>query len=124
MQVRRVRRSTGTATDTTTNAASVPMLTRFARSVSGTKPASRATTAVVSAVMTYGVPQRGWTAASRAGSSPSRPIAKPIRPIATMSTRITLVSPATAATEISVAARPTPTVSNASAIGALSSIAP
>jgi hypothetical protein len=41
----RVRRSTGTAADTSTNAKRVPMLTRSASAVSGTKAAMTRTTA-------------------------------------------------------------------------------
>ena len=100
-----VRRSTGTATETTMKAKSVPMLTRSARALSGTNPASSATNTMVPAVMRYGVPHFGWTLATAGGSRRSRPMAKPIRPIARMSTRITEVRPQIAAIETSLAAQ-------------------
>src|SRR4051794_15588180 len=56
----RLVRSTGTAMDTTRNANNMPMLTISARSAGGTKAASTATTATVSAVINTGVFQVGW----------------------------------------------------------------
>ena len=117
-----VRRSTGTAIETTMKANSVPMLTRSARALSGTSPARIATNTMVPAVMRYGVPHFGWILATAGGSSRSRPIAKPIRPMARMSTRMTDVSPQMAAIETSLAAQLRPTCSKALAIGAPSLI--
>jgi hypothetical protein len=105
----RVRRSTGTAIDTTRKANSVPMLTISASVLSGTSAAMTATPATVSDVISTGVPNRGWTRLNTGGSSPSRARANPIRPIATMSTRITELSPATAASPIRTPAQPRPT---------------
>ena len=72
--------------------------------------------------MRTGVPVRGLTLAMAGGSRPSRPIAKPIRLTVTRSTRITDVSPATAASETRAEAQPSPTWSKAFAIGAPSSM--
>ena len=103
-----VRRSTATAIATTTNAKSVPIETISASVASGTKAAMTATTTVVPMVIRNGVENFGWIAPIDLGSRPSRHRAKPIRPIATMSTRITELSPATAAMPISTPAQPEP----------------
>src|SRR3954447_6004983 len=63
----RVRRSTGTAADTSTKANSVPMLTRFARLSSGTNVAVTSTSAAYSSVIRTGVPVRGLTLAIDSG---------------------------------------------------------
>src|SRR3954452_1403257 len=117
-----VRRSTGTAIETRTKANSVPMLTRSASVVSFTHAAMITTAVAYSSVIRTGVQVRGLTLAISGGSRPSRPIAKPIRLTVTRSTRITEVSPATAARETRAEAQPRPTWSNASAIGAPSSM--
>src|SRR3954467_13210973 len=117
-----VRRSTGTAIETRTNANSVPMLTRVASVSSLTNAAITRTTAAYSRVMRTGVPVRGETFAIAGGSSPARPIAKPIRLTVTRSTRITEVSPATAASDTRAEAQPRPFWSKAFAMGAPSSI--
>ena len=94
------------------------MLTRFASSDSGTKAAMRSTSPANIRVMRTGVPVRGLTRATACGSRPSRPMAKPMRVMVMRSTRITDVSPATAAIDTSDDAQPSPTWSKASAIGA------
>jgi len=65
-----------------------------------------------------GVPHFGCTIPMRLGSSPSRQRAKATRPMPTMSTRMTDVSPQTAAIEMRMPAHPRPTASKASARGA------
>jgi hypothetical protein len=92
----RVRRSTTTPMDTSTNANRVPMLTMSARVDSGTKAATAATTSPVISEISHGVPKRGWTADSQPGSSRSRLMANSTRLCPIISTRITVVSPASA----------------------------
>ena len=94
----RVRRSSGTAIETSRNANSVPMLTS---SASGQRDERRrgSATKIVVPRSTGPACRAGCTLATDCGSRPSRPMAKPIRLTVTRSTRITEVSPATAAME-------------------------
>ena len=62
-----MRRSTGTATETSRKANSVPMLTRSASAPSGTKAAMTRTSAAKISVMRTGVPVRGLTLADLRG---------------------------------------------------------
>src|SRR3954468_22355048 len=66
----RVRRRTGTAADTSTNANRVPMLTRLASAPSGTNVAMASTRAAKVRVIRTGVPVRGLTFATTGGSKP------------------------------------------------------
>ena len=107
-----------TPAETRTNANRVPMLTRFASSESGTTAASTATPTPVMIVIRYGVPNRGWTFAKGTGSRPSRDIANSTRACPSISTSTTVVSPATAPSEISFDAHAASLALNASANGA------
>src|ERR687887_2656534 len=101
----RFTRSTGTATETITNANSVPMLVISPRIWIGTKAATSATMTHVMIVVIYGVRNRGCTLLTPAGSSWSRLIVKKIRGWLMSMTRSTLVMPATAPADTSPAAQ-------------------
>src|SRR4029450_12054032 len=75
----RLARRTITASDTTTNANSVPMLVISPRIWIGTKPATSATIVQVMIVVMYGVRNFGWTLLTPAGRSWSRLIEKKMR---------------------------------------------
>ena len=107
-----------TPTETTTNANSVPMLTRSASADSGTRPATAATAIPMATVKRYGVPYRGCTAPSQDGSSPSRLIAKNTRLCPSMRISTTVVRPASAPMLTTVAKPGRPTARNASDSGA------
>ena len=111
-------RSTTTPIETTTNANSVPMLVSSDSFDSGTKPARIATSPPVMAVISHGVPYLGCTRARPGGSSRSRDMANSTRDWPSSSTRITVVMPQMAPSEISRAAHSTPLAENASASGA------
>ena len=100
------------------NAKSVPMLTSSASSLSGTNAETRATTTPVVIVTRTGVPVRGLTREKTGGSSWSRDIAKNTRDCPSMRIIMTVVSPARAPSEITVANPGRPTERNASASGA------
>jgi hypothetical protein len=76
------------------------MLTRSARVVSGTSAVIAATTTPTMIEIRYGVPKRGWTLDSHGGSRWSRLIANSTRLWPSSRVRITVVSPASAPTEM------------------------
>ena len=104
--------------DTMTNANRVPMFTSSDSFSSEMNAESTATTTPVIAVVTHGVPKRGWTVDSCRGSRPSRDIANSTRAWPSMSTRITVVIPQMPPREISRVAQSACTALNASASGA------
>ena len=108
----RVRRSTITPADTSTNANSVPMLTISSSLSIGNTVAVTATTRPTISVMRTGVPCRP-VLASCVGSSPSRDIANSTRVWPSTSTMTTVVRPASAPIEITLAAQSMPFSANA-----------
>jgi hypothetical protein len=118
-----VRRITMIAAHTMTNAMSVPMFTRSARSFNGKTAATSATSTPVRMVALCGVRKRGCTAAKKLfGMRPSRAIASSTRACESSSTRRTLVIPTTAPSEIRNSATGSPRALKALATGAWMSI--
>ena len=94
------------------------MFTSSASSVSGTNVEMTATATPVRSVVRTGVPNRGLTLAKAGGSSRSRLMAKKTRLCPSIRIIITVVSPNSAPTEITVAKLGCPTERKASASGA------
>ena len=97
------------------------MFTISSRTPIGVTPATTATITVTRIEMTHGVRNFGWTLASPIGRSASRDIAKMIRVAPIISVRTTVVRPATAPAEMSVAIQSAPWNTNALARAAAGS---
>jgi hypothetical protein len=100
---------------TSTKANSVPMLTSLTISLSGTSAARMAISTPKPMVSRAGVPYRWFTAASRAGSRPSRHMAKKMRVWPYMMTSTTLVIATTAPSDSTAAAQLIPAPSSSAA---------
>ena len=96
-------RSTGTASDTRRKAVRVPMLIMYSSLPIGVSAATSATIVPMPTVILTGVPVRGLVLPSEGGSSQSRYIAKTTRVEPMSSVMTTVVRPATAPAEMSVA---------------------
>src|SRR6185312_1027232 len=108
----RVRRSTTTPAETSTNANRVPTLTISSSLLIGNTDAVRATTTATSTVIRTGVPCVPVLASGR-GSSPSGAIANNTRHCPSIRTITTVVNPANAPTAIILLAQCTPLAVNA-----------
>jgi hypothetical protein len=108
----RVRRSTMTPAETRAKANSVPMLTISSSLSIGNTDAGIATSTPTSTVIRTGVPC-GPVLANGRGSNPSRHIAKSTRVCPSTSTITTVVRPASAPIEITLAAQSIPLAVNA-----------
>ena len=95
-----VRRRTSTPIETSTNAASVPMLVNFATTSIGMKPATTATNTPTIILDRYGVRKRGCTCEKSPGKRPSRAMEKKMRLCPYRSTISTVVNPQIAPTEM------------------------
>src|SRR5579884_1133080 len=99
-----VRRRMSTASETSTKAASVPILVSSATTSMGVSPATSATTTPMSRLDQYGVRSRGWMREKIPGSRPSRDMEKKMRLCPYSSTINTVVNPQMAPIEMILAA--------------------
>ncbi len=113
----RFLRSTITAIETSVNAASVPILTSSASTVSGTTAAIRPKMMPTSQVAKNGVPYFGCTFDRRAGIRPSRDIANRMRVWPYAITSITVLMPRIAARSTKPATQSSPATCSASDTG-------
>ena len=119
-----VRRRTSTALQTSRNASSVPIETRWPSTSIGTSAATAAAARPQSSVLATGVRRRGWTRAKTGGSRPSAAMRMRMRTCPYSVTSTVANRPTTAATPTASSSQPSgPGAASAREIGSATSSA-